>query len=58
VEPLKIIDFLLIGHLGPAIPLELMMHSSILQSWPQSITQLQEGTYQILKPHLNLGFDF
>jgi ribosomal protein S18 acetylase RimI-like enzyme len=58
VEPLKIIDFLLIGHLGPTIPLELMTHSSILQSWPQSITQLQEEAYQTLKPHLNLGFDF
>jgi hypothetical protein len=58
VEPLKITDFLLIGHLGPAIPLELMTHGSILQSWPQSITHLQEEAYQNLKPYLNLGFNF
>lgn len=57
-DPLKVIDFLLIGHLGPAVPLELLKHEGILRSWPQSITQLSETAYQKLKTHLNLGFDF
>jgi hypothetical protein len=57
-EPLKIIDFLLIGHLEPTITLDLMIDNGILQSWPQSITQLRESAYQALKPHLQLGFDF
>jgi ribosomal protein S18 acetylase RimI-like enzyme len=57
-RPLKIIDFLLIGHLGPTVPLTLMTHNDILRSWPQSITQIEEEAYQTLKPHLNLDFHF
>lgn len=57
-DPLKVIDFLLIGHLGPSIPLDLLTNNGVLQSWPQSIARLPESAYRRLKPHLNLGFDF
>jgi ribosomal protein S18 acetylase RimI-like enzyme len=56
--PLKIIDFLLIGHFGPAVSLTLMTQNGVMQSWPQSITRLTEGGYRSLKPYLNLGFEF
>lgn len=55
---LKVIDFLLIGHLEPTLPLNLLMSENVLKGWPQSITQLQLTAYSRLKPLLNLGFAF
>lgn len=55
---LKVIDFLLIGHLEPTIPLSQMMSENVLRGWPQSITQLYAPAYARLKPMLNLGFEF
>ncbi|MGV8938651.1 MAG: GNAT family N-acetyltransferase [Allorhizobium sp.] len=56
--PLKVIDFLLIGHIVPPLPLNVLISERVLNSWPQSITQISENSYQRLKPLLNLGFDF
>lgn len=56
--PLKVIDFLLIGHLGPSLPLDLILDNGILNSWPQSITKLSSEGYEMLKPLLHLGFKF
>jgi ribosomal protein S18 acetylase RimI-like enzyme/rRNA-processing protein FCF1 len=56
--PLKIIDFLLIGHVEPAIPLDQLIHEGILRAAPQSICQLDELQYSTLKPLLHLGFKF
>lgn len=57
-RPLKVIDFLLIGHLEPIIPLSLLNDESVLIGWPQSITGLSPAAYRNLKPLLNLGFTF
>lgn len=56
--PLKIIDFLLIGHIEPALPLDRLIHEGILRAAPQSIGQLVEARYLKLKPLLRLGFEF
>jgi hypothetical protein len=57
-KPLKVIDFLLIGHLGPILPLDLILDIGVLSSWPQSITKLSDKAYKKLKLHLHLGFKF
>lgn len=56
--PLKIIDFLLIGHIEPAIPLDQLIDEGILRGAPQSIGQISESRYAKLKPMLHLGFEF
>jgi hypothetical protein len=55
---LKVIDFLLIGHLVPTLPLDMMTSNGIMSGWPQTITQLSEAAYRKLKPNLKLGFKF
>ncbi|TXR50498.1 GNAT family N-acetyltransferase [Phyllobacterium endophyticum] len=57
-SPLKVIDFLLIGHIVPPLPLGALTSNSVLSSWPQSITRISEQSYRRLKPMLNLGFVF
>lgn len=56
-RPLKVIDFLLIGHLEPTVSLAALTHEGIMVSWPQSITLLSPVAYGRLKPFLNLGFN-
>jgi hypothetical protein len=56
--PLKIIDFLLIGHIEPAIALDQLIDEGILRGAPQSICQLDEKRYAKLKPLIHLGFEF
>ncbi|WP_164831453.1 GNAT family N-acetyltransferase [Sinorhizobium meliloti] len=57
-SPLKVIDFLLIGHVVPPLPLNLLRSDGVVGGAPQSITRISENSYQRLKPLLNLGFDF
>ncbi|WP_018240688.1 GNAT family N-acetyltransferase [Ensifer sp. BR816] len=57
-SPLKVIDFLLIGHIVPTLPLKLLMSEGVVRSHSQSISEIPEGRYQRLKPLLNLGFEF
>jgi ribosomal protein S18 acetylase RimI-like enzyme/predicted nucleic acid-binding protein len=57
-SPLKVIDFLLIGHIVPLLPLTALASAGVLASWPQSITKIAEPRYLKLKPMINLGFDF
>jgi GNAT superfamily N-acetyltransferase/rRNA-processing protein FCF1 len=56
--PLKIIDFLLAGHISPVVPLDQLIDQDILRGAPQSICQLSEAQYLRLKPLTNLGFRF
>lgn len=55
---LKVIDFLLIGHIVPPLCLNELTSKGVLKSWPQSITRFPERGYLDLKPLLKLGFDF
>jgi len=57
-EPVKVIDFLLIGHVDPPIRLTQLLEERVLAGHPQSIMQFSEDRYRRLKPLLRLGFDF
>jgi hypothetical protein len=57
-DPVKVIDFLLVGHLQPPVQLQALVASGVFSKRPpQSIAQLSEDRYQILKPFVSLGFD-
>jgi predicted GNAT family N-acyltransferase len=49
-KSVKVIDFLLIGHIYPAIPLKAAIQKGALKSHPQSIVQLSEKAYDHLRP--------
>lgn len=56
-SPVKVIDFLLVGHLEPPVTLNTLLASNVFSSQPpQSISELSEDRYARLKPHVNLGF--
>jgi predicted RNA-binding protein with PUA-like domain len=56
--PVKMIDFLLVGHLKPQISLATLIERKVLDSRPpQSIAQISEQKYGRLRPLLDLGFD-
>jgi ribosomal protein S18 acetylase RimI-like enzyme len=58
-SPVKVIDFLLVGHSDPPIPLDNLIKLNVINSRPpQSITGISESAYQALKPLLNFGFRF
>jgi hypothetical protein len=57
-SPVKMIDFLLVGHSQPSVPLETLISAGIFTNRPpQSITELSEERYIALKPLFHLGFD-
>jgi GNAT superfamily N-acetyltransferase len=57
-SPVKVIDFLLIGHHQPAVPLSDLLAQGVFNNRPpQSIAELGETRYKILKPSLHIGFD-
>jgi hypothetical protein len=53
-----LIDFLLIGHVQPPVPLNTLIQMGVLSHRPpQSIAQFTEERYIRLKPHIQLAFD-
>ena len=55
--PVKVIDFLLVGHLATPVGLKQLLEEGIFNGRPpQSISELGERRYQRLRAHLNLGF--
>jgi hypothetical protein len=57
-SPVKMIDFLLIGHSQPPVRLNTLVAMGVFSNRPpQSIVQLTEGQYAKLKAHVQLGFD-
>jgi GNAT superfamily N-acetyltransferase/predicted nucleic acid-binding protein len=57
-NPVKVIDFLLVGHIQPPIGLSTLVTSGAFSRHPpQSIAQLPEERYQALKPLIQLGFE-
>ena len=55
--PVKVIDFLLMGHFDPAIPLDQLLEDGVFRRWPpQSITRLDEARFAKLRERLNFGF--
>jgi hypothetical protein len=58
LSPVKMVDFLLVGHSQPSVPLDRLTSAGILTNRPpQSIAELCEERYAALKPLLHLGFD-
>lgn len=56
--PVKVIDFLLAGHMTPTIGLDDLVAVGIFNGRPaQSIARLGEARYQRLRPMLKLGFE-
>lgn len=57
VSPVKMVDFLLVGHSQPPVPLATLVSADIFNSRPpQSIAELSEKRYAELKVLLQLGF--
>jgi len=57
-SPVKMIDFLLVGHSQPPVPLATLVTAAIFNGRPpQSIAELSEEQYAALKAFLQLGFD-
>jgi GNAT superfamily N-acetyltransferase len=57
-RPLKVIDFLLVGHFEPIISLDQLIDEGVLRGPPQSICRIDEAQYRKLKRAANLGFSF
>jgi hypothetical protein len=58
-SPVKVIDFLLVGHTQPVIGLAALQRLSVFGSHPyQSITLLSEQQYQALRGEVEIGFAF
>lgn len=57
-EPLKVIDFLLVGHLETPLPLKQLKAAGMLKAHPQSITEVGTSDLSPLRSRLKLGFDF
>lgn len=55
-NPVRAIDFLLLGHLEQRIPRSDLLAHGILNDSPQSVTRIQPQSYTALKRLLNLGF--
>jgi len=56
-SPVKVIDFLLIGHVEPFVNLKTLLEQKVFnQRPPQSISGLTSDTYSALRPHIKLGF--
>lgn len=56
-SPVLVIDFLLIGHFGPAIPLATLLSNGVFSSRPpQSIASINEAAYSTLRPSLRISY--
>lgn len=56
-RPVKVIDFLLVGHLDPAVSLSKLIEIGVFSGHPpQSITMLSDRQHLALKPVVNLGY--
>ncbi|MBF0394651.1 MAG: GNAT family N-acetyltransferase [Alphaproteobacteria bacterium] len=56
-RPVKVIDFLLIGHAERPPGLKELIASRVFKGPPQSITELTGERYAALRPKIDLGFD-
>lgn len=56
--PVKMIDFLLVGHMDPAVRLETLLNTDVFSNRPpQSIAEFTQAQYAQLKPQIQLGFE-
>jgi hypothetical protein len=58
LSPVKMIEFLLVSHIEPSVPLSTLVAKGIFSNRPpQSIAELGKVQYADLRPYLRLGFD-
>jgi ribosomal protein S18 acetylase RimI-like enzyme len=55
-SPVKVLDFLLVGHLKQPIPLQLLNAMGAIKGVPQSIRPVAKAAYDQLGIHANLGY--
>lgn len=56
-SPVKVIDFLLLGHIEPAVSIKTLLEEGIFRNRPpQSIAELPHVRFEILRPYLNVGY--
>jgi len=56
-SPVKVIDFLLVGHVEPAIGLDALVSQRIFNTRPpQSISEIDDQRYVLLRNQIQLGF--
>jgi GNAT superfamily N-acetyltransferase len=56
-SPVKMIDFRLVGHIEPAVRLDIAISEGVFVNRPpQSISELTEDRYARLRPYLQLGY--
>jgi hypothetical protein len=57
-SPVKMIDFLLVGHIQPPVRLGTLVSKQVFSNRPpQSIAEWSEEQYERFQPYLRLGFD-
>jgi hypothetical protein len=57
-SPVKMIDFLLVGHIEPPVRLDALVNMGVLFNRPpQSIAELPEEKYALLKGKIQLGYE-
>jgi hypothetical protein len=57
-SPVKLIDFLLVGHIKPMVRLNQLLSSGVFSNRPpQSITELSDERYAALRSHVCLRFE-
>jgi ribosomal protein S18 acetylase RimI-like enzyme len=56
-RPIKVIDFLLAGHIQPPVPIVDLLDLGVLKAGPQSIVQLPPHRVAPLRDRINLGFE-
>jgi hypothetical protein len=55
--PVRVIDFLLVGHFDPVITLSELIEMDVFRGWPpQSITHLSEERFEKLRSRMNFWF--
>ena len=58
LSPVKVIDFVLVGHIQPSVRLDALVATNVFVGRPpQSIAQLPENRYTKLKSYIKLGFE-
>jgi hypothetical protein len=56
-RPVKVIDFLLVGHIDPSINLNDLMHLGVFNGAPpQSISSLTEQRFEPVRDRMKFGF--
>ena len=56
-RPIKVIDFLLAGHIDPPVSISDLLRMGVLKAGPQSILHLSPDRFAPLRAQMNLGFE-